>query len=799
MALAAVRCFALAVVALVQLNAEEIPRWTLNLEYDGDVDLEPQAAYDACKVFFSLGGRHVNIPSNSTTWQLLAVAEALQNRRLGNPGSDVFISAELALPDLGYEKSVNALQRMLELLEISHFDLVLVGAGDSGCGEVCVSGSLAAAEHIVVRGGGVVGVSGWSLLQLQRMTPLFRKPLRAVKLEMDFLAASHLPVVKYCLAKHIPVTARWQNPGRLTGMVLRKNSGAEQVTFAAQLIAFDWMHVKSVSVALPHSMKDDEMYAVMAASDIDLSDMERRAGIIEQQFWPQWGKASLYQVSNSCPAGLEIDSALECENARKDLSLSGNVSPGPWKGCFLTKTCDSYDSDCETVSFGPEESTVSTDAKTKAICQKDAGAAGTVGGEVPQQGSTLFLAMCMGSSYFDRYCAPFFLSFLRIYGAPSSPSVRLRIWVMAVEHAQLRKARRLLRQLGHGLVDFDEGNFSALKEQWSQEHSGGVEDYLDETTGPISNRRTGCLPSTYHDNGITIETVCDPGVHDERMLINNANFFMWVIQQVKLPENRDFQYIVTIDSDMLFCKSLERFLPFNQTNGPEWDYAFTVYDREHEVPWGSNEEVAKTKNGHVRLNAGVQLFKNSGTLVPFLTHYLETIQYVLRWGHAGHGANEDYENPVAKLLEEFKAPNQAAIALIVGTSNLLYDDCEVCRHTLNLESNPELATTLGSFSLKVQALPMRYLNQAESLKNGEIPDDLHMLHLKGLWWRILVMEATAHPTETRCYHWNFEAYVYWVAMFRIWQPDYDASLTVLSDVSKCNDTSVGGPRQHPLV
>ena len=201
----------------------------------------------------------------------------------------------------------------------------------------------------------------------------------------------------------------------------------------------------------------------------------------------------------------------------------------------------------------------------------------------------------------------------------------------------------------------------------------------------------------------------------------------------------------------------------------------------------------------MRLNAGVQLFKNSGTLVPFLTHYLETIQYVLRWGHAGHGANEDYENPVAKLLEEFKAPNQAAIALIVGTSNLLYDDCKVCRHTLNLESNPELATTLGSFSLKVQALPMRYLNQAESLKNGEIPDDLHMLHLKGLWWRILVMEATAHPTETRCYHWNFEAYVYWVAMFRIWQPDYDASLTVISDVSKCNDTSVGGPRQHPLV
>ena len=44
----AVRCFAL-LVALLQLNAEEIPLWTLNLEYDGD-DLEPQAAYDVCKV-----------------------------------------------------------------------------------------------------------------------------------------------------------------------------------------------------------------------------------------------------------------------------------------------------------------------------------------------------------------------------------------------------------------------------------------------------------------------------------------------------------------------------------------------------------------------------------------------------------------------------------------------------------------------------------------------------------------------------------------------------------------------------
>ena len=48
---------------------------------------------------------------------------------------------------------------------------------------------------------------------------------------------------------------------------------------------------------------------------------------------------------------------------------------------------------------------------------------------------------------------------------------------MAVEQAQLSKARRLLRQLGgHGLVDFDEGNFSALKEQWSQETKKNQKD-----------------------------------------------------------------------------------------------------------------------------------------------------------------------------------------------------------------------------------------------------------------------------------------------------------------------------------
>ena len=50
------------------------------------------------------------------------------------------------------------------------------------------------------------------------------------------------------------------------------------------------MHVKSVSVALPHSMKDDEMYAVMAASDIDLSDMESERESLSSSFGHSGGR-----------------------------------------------------------------------------------------------------------------------------------------------------------------------------------------------------------------------------------------------------------------------------------------------------------------------------------------------------------------------------------------------------------------------------------------------------------------------------------------------------------------------------
>ena len=157
-----------------------------------------------------------------------------------------------------------------------------------------------------------------------------------------------------------------------------------QVSFTARVIAFDWLHSKSASIALPYSMKDEDMLTVMVASQMDLSNMEKRAKNIEQQFWPRWGEAPLYKLYDNCPTGLGIDSAWECDNARKDLSLAvEEVEYVDVSGCFTR--CN---------SCGSESSRAQ-----KAICQKD------VAAEVPQQASTLFLAMCMGSEYFNHYCA----------------------------------------------------------------------------------------------------------------------------------------------------------------------------------------------------------------------------------------------------------------------------------------------------------------------------------------------------------------------------------------------------------
>jgi len=80
--------------------------------------------------------------------------------------------------------------------------------------------------------------------------------------------ASHLPVVKYCLAKHIPVTARWQNPGRLTGMVLIKNISAEQAQNPDKTLTRATGSRKALKpFARKHSWQDSEKLIKISVHD----------------------------------------------------------------------------------------------------------------------------------------------------------------------------------------------------------------------------------------------------------------------------------------------------------------------------------------------------------------------------------------------------------------------------------------------------------------------------------------------------------------------------------------------------
>ena len=77
----------------------------------------------------------------------------------------------------------------------------------------------------------------------------------------------------------------------------------------------------------------------------------------------------------------------------------------------------------------------------------------------------------------------------------------------------------------------------------------------------------------------------------------------------------------------------------------------------------------------------------------------------------------------------FKGVSQAAIAWVVGLHNLLYEDCEICWPKAPVL---EMLSEYGEpFKLKAQGLPARLLNQAESVVDGVLTKDMHIVHLKG--------------------------------------------------------------------
>ena len=134
----------------------------------------------------------------------------------------------------------------------------------------------------------------------------------------------------------------------------------------------------------------------------------------------------------------------------------------------------------------------------------------------------------------------------------------------------------------------------------------------------------------------------------------------------------------------------------------------------------------------------------------------------------------------------FKGVSQAAIAWAVGLDHVLYEDCQICWPKIR---SLQLMSEYGEpFELKIQGLPARQLNQAESVEDGVFTEDTYIVHLKGLWWRILILNSTAHPIPTRCLAWNSDAHKLWTSLYLVWRPEHVID-TIIRNGEGCPATS----------
>ncbi|OLQ10250.1 hypothetical protein AK812_SmicGene6073 [Symbiodinium microadriaticum] len=725
--------------------------------------------------FVQAGGRYVNVRSSSSHRNLQEMAWVLEEA--GVTLSELFVSLHIDSADLSYTATILAVERILHSLRLSKLDLVLVGPGEAGGvseeARELLAGSLAAVEDLRMRGQVVAspGAFDWPLDQMQRLLPLIPEPLAAMHLTFDSFAGSHMPSLKLCLMRGVPVILSGfvEQPGRLVFPMFlsEKNSQAARQGFAQRLAVLataEWLRSKGVAVLVPGNFNSAQLVDMIrtvahGASEQKVFLDEALQQHLDLNFWPG-DLPRMYTIhfkpGATCTANLEVMSARECGLAMQELDKPGDVvtSGAAARGCtlYFHDKCSAIE--CAEAQFRAEGPLGAK--RSVPVCQLDAA-------EPPEQGRTLFLSMCMGTEYFDKFCAPFLGSYRMVYGGFPSGWHSMRVWTIDVNASQLNRAKALFAG-----VHFEESSFEVLYRRLVDELADGTgfKDFLREDQDRTDDSRTGCFECQV---GSTEFCDCDPRVHDEKVMLNNIFFLEWVLSQVKQTEGLGYQYVVVIDSDMLFAQQLARFLP--REPAAEWEYAFTFYDRQHRVPWGSNEEVAKTRNAHVRINSGVQIFRYTEGVKAFLNTLLRVTLAAVDSGHA----HSETDLP-KEVLREFKAPGQAAIAWIVGLQNLLFEDCLVCW--------PEI-TSVGievsqdeKMALKIQGLPARFLNQAESVEQGILGPDTHMVHLKGLWWRLLLLNGTAHSTATRCLGWNSGAYQLWATLYLAWQPQHVVSAHV---------------------
>ncbi|CAE7307458.1 unnamed protein product [Symbiodinium sp. CCMP2592] len=751
--------------------------------------------------FLAAGGRHISVRSSSSFDELQEIAGTVADA--GISWSEVFVMLQIVNEDLGYDGTVMAVDRIMGGLGIASISLALVGAGragtESGKGksdifsfdpscarsdfgwELCIAGSLAAVEHMKYMGTvQAFGAHDWSVRWLQRFWPLLHEPLSAMLLTFDTLATSHRASVKYCLMRGVQVIMGGfvERPGRLLLYMFfdaqtHLEASAGLAANAATTTMVDWLTAMRVAVVLPSNV-DRGVLADFLLSDDRPVMKGPLIDTLEFAFWPVETVPLLHEIlpeGTGCPPELQVTGLLECKLAMKDLHMPADVHTTQTgsKGCSLQLEESCSSSACAQPRYRADGE-VAVTSRSLPVCQINAA-------KLPEQGRTLFLSMCMGPEYFDKFCAPFLASFQVAYGRAPAGWHKLKVWSVGVNKSQLERASDLFSSSG---VEFEESSLDEMSRRYAAEHAegSGVEGYLHEDLQANGvDGATGCFECDLADSA---ECHCDPGVHDEKVIFNNIYFLRWVVAQFEATRDSGFQYMVFLDSDMLFLQPLDQFLP--RWPASEWEYAFTVYDKHHEVPWGTNEEVAQTRNGFVRFNAGVQFFRYTPGVLLYLRNL---VRITLDFVEQGHVQFAD-ENPLTWYLEEFKGVSQAAIAWAVGLDYVLYEDCQICRPKIQ---PLQLMSEYGEpFELKIQGLPARQLNQAESVEDGVLTEDTYIVHLKGLWWRILILNSTAHPIPTRCLAWNSDAHKLWTSLYLVWRPEHVID-TIIRNGEGCPATS----------
>lgn len=327
-----------------------------------------------------------------------------------------------------------------------------------------------------------------------------------------------------------------------------------------------------------------------------------------------------------------------------------------------------------------------------------------------------FVTACMEENFLWVYCAPLLSSFAEVFRLWADTEMHaVLVAVAGVSHSSLD---RLVQQYPFvQFVEFD-----------------GKDEVLSDAD-----------QSAAADN-------------HRRMNYQSVKLKQYILLWQHRLLGQPYDFVVCMDSDMLMVKPFNHIL--ESLAQQKVDVAFTYYDGNRQVPWGSAEEASRTKrHGYVRLQGGMLVMRNAMAALHWFARWVSLTESML------HETQND--GPKAQrwrdLYEEFKGPSQAALAFLLTRSEieLMRDPDECCNRVRTVTLEP-LDPNGEKVDVRMLGVPAQYLNDAESTEDGKLLDTVHVVHLKGHWWRAVLPDGREDLwAPTRSYEWNREALELW--------------------------------------